>query len=233
MRFALFACDGGDRPRPRAPPLSWSRARAAASRRTSPRSRPKARPGIRWRSPASSRMRSCPCAPTSSTSALWLMKTEGELEAALAMDATLRALKRALAGARNHRLSAPHLQPARRHLAQPVRARRRGLVLRRHAAWSWPSPATASTIWRCPAEKPRAQDRAQRSELRRLPDGERAEPSRAPLLRRKAGARGAESQTSAGRSTPRRRSPLASPPAFPTTSTGRTRSASRSRSARR
>ena len=44
--------------------------------------------------------------------------------------------QRPLAGARNHRLSAPHFEPARRHLAQPVRARRRGLVLRRHPARS-------------------------------------------------------------------------------------------------
>ena len=49
--------------------LSSSRARAALSRRTSPRSRRRARTGIRSRSPASSRTRSCRCAPTSSTSA--------------------------------------------------------------------------------------------------------------------------------------------------------------------
>ena len=39
---------------------------------------------------------------------VWLMKTEGELEAVLAMDATLRSAQRALARARNHRLSAPN-----------------------------------------------------------------------------------------------------------------------------
>ena len=48
---------------------SSSKARAALSRRTSRRSRRKARTGIRWRSPASSTMRSYRCAPTSSTSA--------------------------------------------------------------------------------------------------------------------------------------------------------------------
>ena len=84
---------------------------------------------------------------------LWLVKTEGDVEAMLAMDATLRRAQGALAGARDHRLSAPHLQPARRHLAQPVRAYRGGLMLRRRRSWSWPSPATASTTWRCPAGK--------------------------------------------------------------------------------
>ena len=64
---------------------------------------------------------------------VWLIKTKGDVEAALALDATLGAPEIALACARNDRLSAPHLQPARRHLAQPVRAHRRGLVLRRLA----------------------------------------------------------------------------------------------------
>ena len=79
----------------------------------------------------------------------------------------------------------------------------------------------------------RAEDRAERGELRRLSDGERPEPARAALLRREAGAREAESEhrQAARRGRPPSRS--ASRPAFPTTSTGRTRCASRSRSAPR
>ena len=140
----------------------------------------------------------------------------------------------ALARARDHRLSAPHLQPARRHLAQPVRARRRGLVLRRHAVRDWHSLATASTISRCPAAK-RARPRS-RVSAANFGDYPMAS-GQSRLGRRfydeRPALEAAESRRSASRSTPTRRSPLASPPAFPTTSTGRTRSASRSRSARR
>jgi benzoyl-CoA-dihydrodiol lyase len=41
----------------------------------------------------------------------WLIKTEGDAAAVLAMDATLLAHQQPLAGARNHRPAAPHLQP--------------------------------------------------------------------------------------------------------------------------
>ena len=115
---------------------------------------------------------------------VWLMKTEGELDAVLAMDATLHTLQGALARARDHRLSAPNLEPARRHLAQPVRARRRGLLLRRHAARDRAWLATGSIISRWPKRgNASARDRAQRGEFRRLSDGERPEPARATLLR--------------------------------------------------
>ena len=62
----------------------------------------------------------------------------------------------ALAGARDHRLSAPHLQPARRHLAQPVRARRGGLVLRRHAHGAGPRLRPHLPPGAARREKPRA-----------------------------------------------------------------------------
>ena len=162
---------------------------------------------------------------------VWLMKTEGEPEAVLAMDATLHALQRPLAGARNHRLSAPHIQPARRHLAQPVRARGRGLLLRwlasRNRAGLRPDLPSRRRRRAC------AQDRAQRGELRRLPDGERPESPRSAASTTRGRRSSSSRPTSASRSTPRPPSPLASPPAFPTTSTGRTKSASRSKNARR
>jgi benzoyl-CoA-dihydrodiol lyase len=76
---------------------------------------------------------------------IWLLKTEGDAAAVLAMDATLLAHQEPLAGARDHRPAAPHLQPARRVVAQPVRADRAGLVLCRQPSWSWRWPATAAT----------------------------------------------------------------------------------------
>ena len=86
------------------------------------------------------------------------------------------------------------------------------------------SPATGSTI--SPAARACAQHRAQRSDLR-LPNGKRRVASTA-FLRRDAEARVAENKH---RQAPRRgrRLPLASPPAFPMISTGRTKSALRSR----
>ena len=94
--------------------------------------------------------------------------------------------ERALVRTRNDRLSAPNLEPARRHFAQPVRACRRGLVLRWDAARNRARlrPHLSSRL----AERPDAQTRADRNELRRLSDGERPEPRGAPLLRRGAGA---------------------------------------------
>ena len=122
---------------------------------------------------------------------LWLMKTEGEPEAVLAIELDASHAERALGGARNHRLSAPHFQPARRHFAQPVRTRGRRLLLRWRAtgAGSRLRPNLPSRAVR--RRSARAQNRAQRGELRRLPDGKRPESSRTPLLRREARARGA------------------------------------------
>jgi len=43
---------------------------------------------------------------------IWLIKTQGDAAAVLAMDATLLAHQKPLAGARDHWLAAPHLQRA-------------------------------------------------------------------------------------------------------------------------
>jgi benzoyl-CoA-dihydrodiol lyase len=117
----------------------------------------------------------------------WLLKTEGDAAAVLAMDATLMAHE-ALAGARDHRPAAPHLQPPRCVLAQPVRADRAGLLLcRQLPSWRW--PATAATCWRCPTTSARRPRSPWRDQLRPAPDGHRPEPPAAPLLRRSAGTR--------------------------------------------
>ena len=95
-----------------------------------------------------------------------------------------------LAGARDHRPAAPHLQPPRCVLAQPVRADRAGLVLRRHACSNWRWPATAATTLALPDDEAQgAEDHGGRRQLRPLPDGHRPEPPAAPLLRRAARAR--------------------------------------------
>ena len=65
---ALFACFGRDRPRSARRDFHDQGAGRPSADWTSRRSRPPAPPGIRWRSPGSSRMRSFRCAPTSSTS---------------------------------------------------------------------------------------------------------------------------------------------------------------------
>ena len=108
---------------------------------------------------------------------------------------------RALAGARNHRAAAPQLQPAGRVVAQPVRADRARLLLRRHAARTGAGlrpqlPAGAARRARACAE-----DHRRRSQLRQLPDGHRPEPPAAPLLRRTAGPGGRARQGRASRST--------------------------------
>ena len=56
----------------------------------------------------------------------WMLKTEGDAEAVLAMDATLLRQRATLAGARDHRLAAPHLRPPGRLFALAVRADRAG-----------------------------------------------------------------------------------------------------------
>ena len=64
----------------------------------------------------------------------WLIKTEGDVAAALALDATLLAHQGPLAGARDHRPAAPQLQPAGCEQPQPVCADRARQLLCRHAA---------------------------------------------------------------------------------------------------
>ena len=67
--LTLFARQGHDRPDRARRNLRDQGPERALNRKTSPRSRRRARTGIRWRSPVSSTTRSCRCAPTSSTSA--------------------------------------------------------------------------------------------------------------------------------------------------------------------
>ena len=80
----------------------------------------------------------------------WLLKTEGDAPAVLALDATLLAHK-------DHWLVRETIGLLRRTLARldvssrtPVRADRTRLVLRRHPARAGASPPTAPTCWRCP-----------------------------------------------------------------------------------
>ena len=139
-----------------------------------------------------------------------------------------------LARARDHRPAAPHLQPPRRVVAQPVRADRAGLVLRRHACSSWRWPATAATSWRCPTTPRRAPKiTVGEANFGLYPMVTGQSRLRPPLLRR-----GSRRSTPCA---PQVGQPLdadaasrsAWSPATPTTSTGPTRCASRSRSASR
>ena len=123
---------------------------------------------------------------------LWLMKSEGDLDAVLAMDATLHALREHWLVRETIGYLQPHVQPARRHFAQPVRADRRRLLFRRRALRNRASvrPDLSSRF----AERPTPEDRAERSEFRRLSNGERPEPARAALLRRQGRARKTEGE---------------------------------------
>ena len=76
------------------------------------------------------------------------------------MDAALLAQPGPLAGARDHRPAAPHLQPPGRLVAQPVRADRARLLLRRHASSSWRWPATAATTLALPDDAGSARRRS-------------------------------------------------------------------------
>jgi benzoyl-CoA-dihydrodiol lyase len=115
----------------------------------------------------------------------WLIKTEGDAAAVLAMDATLPREPRPLAGARDDRPAAPHAQPAGRVLAQPVRADRARLVLRRHLL-ELALACDRSYMLALPDEPARAPSdhRGRALNFGRLPDGHRPEPPAAPLLRR-------------------------------------------------
>ena len=87
---------------------------------------------------------------------VWLIKTEGDLAAALAMDTTLQALKRTLAGPRNDRLSQPNLQPARRLVAQSLRAHRGGSRVSPDRCSSWRLLATEIYHLALPGEEARS-----------------------------------------------------------------------------
>ncbi len=122
-RAALFACHAWRSTAHAARPRSRSRARRARSRRTSPASRQPAPPGI----PLAMARELEDAILSMRTNELeigtWLVKTEGDGAAVLEMDADAARASGPLAGARDHRPAAPHLQPARRFLAQPLRAR--------------------------------------------------------------------------------------------------------------
>ena len=115
---------------------------------------------------------------------VWLIKTEGDVEAAFwrwtrrfgaLEDRTGWCAKRsAICAAPSAGSTSPRAACSRsstRARASPARS------------WSSRSPATASTTWRCPAAKSARPGIAlSASQFRRLPDGERTEPARAPLL---------------------------------------------------
>jgi len=69
------------------------------------------------------------CARTSPNSDCWLLRTEGDPDAVLAVGPRAARAARSLAGSRDDRLAAPHARAARRHLTQLVCDRRRRLVL--------------------------------------------------------------------------------------------------------
>ena len=111
---------------------------------------------------------------------LWLMRSEGDLEAVLAVDETLHALK-------DHWLVRRTIGYLRRTFSRlDVTSRSlfalvdEGLLLRRDAVRDRARlrPDLSSRI----AEQPNAKSGAERREFRRLPDGERPEPPRAALL---------------------------------------------------
>ena len=163
---------------------------------------------------------------------VWLMKTEGELEAVLAMDATLRALK-------EHWLVRETIGYLRRTLSRlDVTSRSLFALVDEGSCFAGTLFEIALACDRIyhlalPAGEARAPKIAvSAANFGDYPMASGQSRAWAALLRREAGARSSSKLTSASRSTPTPPSPLASPPAFPTISTGRTRSASRSRNAR-
>jgi benzoyl-CoA-dihydrodiol lyase len=132
----------------------------------------------------------------------WLIKTEGDAAAVLAMDATLLAhqghwLVRETIGLLRRTFSRLDVsQP------QPVRADRAGLVLRRQLL-ELALACDRSYMLALPDDAGQgAEDHRRRRQLRPLPDGHRPEPPAAPLLRRAAGAGRRARQASASRWTP-------------------------------
>ena len=85
---------------------------------------------------------------------VWLIKTKGDVEAALALDATLGAL-------RSHWLVRETIGYLRRTFSRLDVTSRSLFALSTRArasparSWSSPSLATASTTWRCPAKSAR------------------------------------------------------------------------------
>ena len=162
----------------------------------------------------------------------WILKTAGNVDAVLAMDATLEAQQGPLVRARDDRAAAPHAGAPRRFSALDVRADRARLVLRRHAARDRARRRPQLHARAARRTRRGAEDRAVGAELRRLSDGQ---PRDAPCSAASTAMPPRSTPPvprSAGRSMPTRPCSSASSRWRPTTSTGTTRSASRSRSAR-
>jgi benzoyl-CoA-dihydrodiol lyase len=87
----------------------------------------------------------------------WLIKTEGDAAAVLAMDATLLAHQ-------NHWLVRETIGLLRRTFSRLDVSSRSLFALIEPGScfagtcWSWPWPATAATSWRCPTTRRRAED---------------------------------------------------------------------------
>ena len=164
----------------------------------------------------------------------WVFRTEGDAALVAAADKALRGQRRRLAGARDRALSQARAQAGRRELAQPDRADRARQLFRRH-------PAGARTGKRSrlhAGRRLRGQQRAARDgashghEFRPLHHVERSDPAGEPASSPRPAGSTKPGSASASRS--RRRMPRRSGWSLssPTTSTGKTRSVSSSRSAR-
>ena len=113
---------------------------------------------------------------------VWLIKNSWRSRGRLRNGRDAAGAQGPLARARDDRLSKAHLQPARRHLAQPLRPHRARLLLRRHALRARPRlrphlPSVASRRSRACAK-----NRRRRGEFRRLSDGVWAKPTLPALL---------------------------------------------------
>ncbi len=105
----------------------------------------------------------------------WLLKTEGDAASVLAADALLLAHRNHWFVREDHRHAAPDAGAARRLLAQPVRAGRCRLVLRRHAGRTRvrSRPRLHAGLARCTGA--RAAAHAQRDEFRLLSARQRSD----------------------------------------------------------
>ena len=166
----------------------------------------------------------------------WLLKTEGRRRRTCSPPTRrIASAQVALVRARDDRHAAAHARAARRVVAHAVRADRAGLLLRRHARSSWRSPPTAATCSRCRTKPARAPTIALSThELRHAIRCVNGHSRLARALLRRGGSRSQAARAAIGKSARRRRSARrsASSPPRPTRSTGPTKSASRSKSAR-
>ena len=178
---------------------------------------------------ASSTMRCCGCGLNEPEIGTVILRAVGDPEAVIAVDQVLHDNAVALAGARDHRPDPPHAEAHGPHLAQLLRADRAGQRLRRHVV--------RAGARRRSRLHDRSSGRAQHDspvgdERRRVSDEQRpVAPAGAIPRRARFGREGARRTTA--RSTRRKRSKPAWCSRRPTTSTGTTKCAWRSRRARR